>query len=431
MTSFHSRIESSDAEAVWRALRENAMLDDSTKSVLVHDLSRMRSRLRRLQDCFPPSALHAVAIKANPVVEVLREAVDCGAGLEAASLEELHLALAANCPPPKIVFDSPAKTVSEIREAFEHGVVLNIDNFDEMNRVAGCLESNHSNSAIGIRINPEVSAGTISHTSVGSIGSKFGVSISQDRVKIIAAFVKFPWLTGLHVHIGSQGCGMELLVEAIKKVAGLREEIESATGRTIPMLNIGGGLPARYDDVTDPPSPHQYANAILECVPNLWESHTQLVTEFGRSIQAGCGIAFSRVEYTRSVGHEDEMHMMAVIHLGADFLLRPVYRPQDWKHEFFVLDQNGNVKTGPTQSVTIAGPLCFSGDILARQIALPKINPGDWIAIRDCGAYTLSMWSRHCSRGIPTVIGYDAETNEAKILRRQETPQSIVDFWSR
>ncbi len=87
----------------------------------------------------------------------------------------------------------------------------------------------------------------------------------------------------------------------------------------------------------------------------------RLMTEFGRSIQAGCGIAFSQVEYVRPI---TENHNMAVIHLGADFLLRPVYRPEDWKHEFLLLDSNGKLKTGAVEKVTIAGPLCFAGDIL-------------------------------------------------------------------
>ena len=140
------------------------------------------------------------------------------------------------------------------------------------------------------------------------------------------------------------------------------------------------------------------------------------------------GFAVSRVEYVKPGGRGDRM---AVIHLGADFLLRPVYRPADWQHEFFLLDRAGLPKTQAPAPVAIAGPLCFGGDILAHDVQLPPVEVGDFIVIRDCGAYTLSMWSRHCSRGIPAVIGYDAEQeNPLRVLRRAEAPEDIVRFWS-
>jgi diaminopimelate decarboxylase len=81
--------------------------------------------------------------------------------------------------------------------------------------------------------------------------------------------------------------------------------------------------------------------------------------------------------------------------------------------------------------VSLAGPLCFAGDVVAREISLPAVDVGDWIVIRDVGAYTLSMWSRHCSRGIPPVLGFDPHQAEPmRVLRRGETPDDIVSFWS-
>ena len=149
------------------------------------------------------------------------------------------------------------------------------------------------------------------------------------------------------------------------------------------------------------------------------------MTEFGRAIHANCGIAVSRVEYVKPA------QRMAVIHLGADFLLRPVYRPADWQHEFFVLDRDGLPKTQAPAPVAIAGPLCFGGDILARDVPLPPVEVGRFYRYSRCGAYTLSMWSRHCSRGIPAVIGYDPQQSDPlRVLRRAETPEDIVRFWS-
>ena len=434
MKTFHQRIGPTDAECIWQTLHQSNFIDAQAKTIIVHDMGRMRARLRNIQSSFPGTALHALAIKANPLLEVLREAVGCGAGLEAASLEELRLALAAGCAPEKIVFDSPAKTESEIDEALKLGVHLNANGFDELHRIARYVSESPTKSPVGLRINPEVSAGAISDTSVGSVGSKFGVSLSRDRAKIVESFQQYPWLTGLHVHVGSQGCGMDLLATAVEKVAKLQNELVATAERSIPWLNIGGGLPARYDDDSDPPSPQEYATELKRRVPSLWQNDTKLVTEFGRSVQTGCGIALSRVEYARACEPPEAEGMMAVIHLGADFLLRPVYRSSDWKHEFLVLDHQGEIKTAPTRTTTIAGPLCFAGDMIARQIDLPEVVAGDWIAIRDCGAYTLSMWSRHCSRGIPAVVGYDSEADQpadtGRLLRRGESPEDIVKFWS-
>ncbi len=425
MSDFHERISAAEAEHIWQTACESGFLTESTRSLVVHDLQRMRSRIAQLQATFPNNTLHALAIKANPLVEVLREAVKAGAGLEAASIEEVHLAVATDCPPERIVFDSPAKTVDELREALALGIVLNADNFAELERIEQILRTTPTKSKIGLRINPEVGSGTISQTSVGQAGSKFGVSISADREEILAAFLRYPWLTGLHIHVGSQGVSLDLLTEAAARVDRLRREIESATGLSLEFLDIGGGLPAVYHQYQSAPSPLEYRQRLERDAPELFSEHRRLITEFGRSIQAGCGIAFSRVECIRPE------QRMAVIHLGADFLLRPVYRPEDWSHEFFVLDAQGRLKTGPVSPVTITGPLCFSGDIIAREVLLPRVEEGDWIAIRDTGAYTLSMWSRHCSRGIPAVLGYDPAANvPMRILRPAETPADIVRFWS-
>ncbi|TWU59006.1 Diaminopimelate decarboxylase [Rubripirellula tenax] len=436
MSAFHQRISPPQIESIFAKLASEGFLGDDVKSVIVHDVARMQQRIAMLQDAFPDGTLHAIAIKANPVVEILRAAVDAGAGLEAASIEEVTLALAAGCPPDRIIFDSPAKTVAEIRQTLERGIHVNVDNFDELDRVALILKASPSDakptSTIGLRVTPEVGAGSISHTSVGNRGSKFGVSISRDREQILAAFARHAWLVGLHIHVGSQGCPMEQLCDAAEKIESLRQEIQSHTGRAVPVVDIGGGLPAPYDDDHQPASPDAYAAELGRRVPTLFDGNVRLVTEFGRSVQAGCGLALSRVEYVRDLpaGDAGEATCMAVIHLGADFLVRPVYRPQDWSHEYAVLDASGRLRDEPDDRISIGGPLCFGGDIPARNVAMPRPRVGDWIAIRDCGAYTLSMWSRHCSRGIPDVIGYDGEARSTRLLRAAESPGGIARFWS-
>jgi diaminopimelate decarboxylase len=424
MDIFNRRISLDEASSIVHSATRYGLLD-GTNAAIFHHLGLMRARVLALAAAFPANTLHAVAIKANPVVEILRELVRAGTGLEAASLEEVELARAAGCAAERIVFDSPAKTVQEIEHALRWGIFLNVDNFDELERVAALRSKCETSSVIGLRVNAMVGGGAIADTSVSQANSKFGIPLSLQRRSIIAAFSEHGWLTGLHVHVGSQGCDLEQLAEAVERIDVLRREIVAASGRNIGYMDIGGGLPTSYADREPAPTPVQYCARLRAQTPELFTSDVRLVTEFGRAIHANCGLAISRVEYVKPA------QRLAVIHLGADFLLRPVYRPEDWQHEFFVLDPQGLAKPGKLSPVTIAGPLCFAGDIVAREVALPPVDPGDLIVIRDVGAYTLSMWSRHCSRVIPAVIGYDPEASAPlRVLRRAETASDVVRFWS-
>lgn len=417
------------ARVLQRAIAEGH-LTDRAPSMVFHDLGCLRERLRTLQAEFPPGTLHAVAIKANPLLEVLRFVVGLGAGLEAASAEEVALALAAGCPPERIVFDSPAKSLPDLEMALRHGLHLNADNLDELERLDALIRRMETRSTIGLRLNPMVGEGRILTTSVTGATSKFGTPLHMDDPALKDAFDRYPWLTGVHVHVGSQGCSLEMLVEATRRAHAFVESVNRHLGRTrVVTLDIGGGLPVAYRDTDSPPSVRAYVEALRAAVPEIFQPPYRLVTEFGRHLQANCGWAASRVEYVK---HLDSTRI-AVLHLGADFMLRRAYHPQDWHHDFVILDPEGRLKPrGGEGPWTIAGPLCFSGDILGRDVPLPPIEAGDLVIIRDVGAYTMGMWSRHCSRGMPTVLGYDEAAGPGfRLLRERETVEDMVAFWGR
>ncbi len=414
------------AAAFRRALGSGAL--GGVPAVVFHDLGQLRARVRTLQRLFPEGTLHAVAIKANPLIEVLREVVTLGAGLEAASMEEVHCALAAGCPPGRIVYNSPAKRTEDLADALRLGLLINADTVEELARIDALRASAETAGTVSLRVNPLVGEGTIAITSVAHRSSKFGVPL--DRAPAIAdAFRRYPWLSGLHLHVGSQGCETAMLAQAARLILELRTRIHETLGRAqVTTVNIGGGLPWAYRADAAPPSPERYAELLRHEAGALFADGLALVTEFGRSVQAGCGWAASRVEYVK----DDRAEPMAVIHLGADFLMRTAYHPEDWPHRLSVLTPEGEVKTGEPRPQTVAGPLCFSGDVIARSRPLPPIEPGDWLVIHDAGAYTLGMWSRHCSRGLPLVLGYDerAAADGFKTLRRRETPEDVAAFWS-
>jgi diaminopimelate decarboxylase len=414
------------AQVIALAIKQD--LIGNRPALLLHNMTMLSQKIKHLHSYFPPQTLHALAIKSNPLVAVLQFAVAYGMGLEAASIEEVELARAANCPAERIVYDSPAKTRDEIAKALAWGVTINADNFEELERIDNILaESPNTSSLIGLRINPQIGHGSISILSVSGQYSKFGVPITERRAEITAAFLRFTWLRGLHMHIGSQGIVKEQIAEATALIFQLRDEIHAKLGEArIISIDIGGGLPWRYRPDEPVTTPQDLAKILAKSVPQAWQDNIRLVTEYGRAIQAGCGFAASRVEYLKT----DSVRRTAVIHFGADLMMRKVYHPNDWHHQISVLDCDANLKTGNEELHTIVGPLCFGGDILAENVKLPRIEEGDWIVLHDTGAYTLSLWSRHCNRGLPPVLGYITEPLQLNVLFPGETSKDIVRFWS-
>lgn len=417
-----------------KAFQHKGLIAREDTAVIVYDLDYLAERIEEVKKCFPPHALHAIAIKANPLVKLLNRCKDLGVGAEAASLPELHIARHVFQSPEKIVFDSPVKTIEELEYALAFGCHINADSLEELGRIDGILrrQGDRPRGSIGIRINPQVGTGAILMSSVAGEYSKFGVPIRTNRERLIECFVRYQWMTGVHVHIGSQGCPVELLLDGIDVIMKFVDDVNARlgaapNGRRIKMIDIGGGFPVSYHSDREPDEMARYAKQMRERHPLLFSSEYKLVTEFGRYIHANAGWVVSRVEYVK---REPGINT-AMVHVGADLLLRECYRPEDWPHEMFVVDPKGTIKSGADDNpYMIAGPLCFAGDIIARGVRLPIIEPGDYIIVQDAGAYALSMWSRYNSRQVPKVIGCVRDGSEFSILKDREDISDIIDFWS-
>lgn len=415
-----------------KALQQTGVIDEQDSVIVFYDLAFMADRINNLKRVFPANTLHAVAAKANPLIRVLEQIHLMEVGLEVASLPELYLAEKAGFPAEKIVFDSPSKTKQELEYALKLGVHINADSFSELDRIGVLLLQMKSKSTIGVRLNPQVGAGSIPYLSVASSISKFGIPLNDHSEQLKEYFLKYSWLTGIHVHVGSQGCPVHLIVEGIRKVWDFAKAINqlflnNSIERTIGIFDIGGGLPVSYDHQTQPVSMDEYQNILKDNFPELFDGNIKLITEFGRYIHANTGWVASRVEYVK----REKNCNIIMTHVGADLLLRKCYHPDDWHHEINVTDKYGNLKTGSdSNKYMVAGPLCFSGDIIARDIELPVVEEGDYLLIHDTGAYTLSMWSRYNSRQIPKVMGYYGNLNHFKILREREDLKDLYEFWS-
>jgi diaminopimelate decarboxylase len=268
-----------------------------------------------------------------------------------------------------------------------------------------------------------VGLGQIADTSVAGEFSKFGEPV-QKRREIIEAYVSRPWLTGLHMHVGSQGCPLELFTRGARILLDLRRDIDAACGGArVTRVDIGGGLPVSYRQGECEPSMQEYADALARECPELFGGELAVFTEFGRWMFAGQGFAASRVEYVK----EQPGHKTAVIHLGADMFLRTCYAPGTWRHDIAAAGPDGRLKEAAQNPWHVAGPLCFSGDFLARSRDLPDVSPGDFVLILDAGAYTFAMWSRYNSRQMPKVLGVSG--GSFVTLRERERVEDVLAFW--
>ena len=401
------------------------VFDAEDDSVLFYDLARFQARLDEVRAAFPAGTLHTLAVKANPTVALLRMAASAGLGVEVASSGEFALAEAAGIDPAAVVFDSPAKTEREIRSAVSRPLLLNANSRAELRRIAEVAAGGRAR--IGVRVNPGIGLGSIDHTSTATRGSKFGVPIGEVR-DVVAEFQQLGGrLEALHVHVGSQGMSLEQLVESDAAVYDLLVELR-ATVPTLTVLDLGGGLPVSYRGDQVAPTHSEYATALRGAVPELWDGDLSLVTEFGRSLHANNGWVASRVEYV--LGEASGSERTIVTHVGADLFVRAAYRPEVWQHELLVATPEGELRGGESTPFSVAGPLCFSGDYVARDIRLPAgTRTGDFLVVRDTGAYTSSMWSVYNSRQLPKSVGYGA-ASEFVPLTRREPLGTVVDRWS-
>ncbi|MBH1935455.1 diaminopimelate decarboxylase [Streptomyces sp. AV19] len=353
--------------------------------------------------------LHAFAVKAASLVPVLRLLADEGLGCEVASPGELALARAAGIPADRIVLDSPAKTVAELREALALGVAVNVDSRAELDRLDALVgpagPAGPAASALGVRVNPQVGGGAIGAMSTATETSKFGVALRDPgaRAWLLEAHVRRPWLTRLHAHVGSQGCPLELMAEGVRIVYELAEEINEVAGRRqIDTLDIGGGLPVNFASDETVPGHREYARLLAATVPGLFDGRYGLVTEFGRSLMAKNGMVVARVEYAKSAGGR----RIAVTHAGAQVATRTVFAPGAWPLRVAAYDAHGLPKTGGPVPQDVAGPCCFAGDLVAVDRELPPLATGDHVALLDTGAYYVSNHFAYNALPRPGIHGW-------------------------
>lgn len=356
------------------------------------NLPVLTARLHHLQDAFPEGVQHSIAIKTNPHPKMLEFLVSQGFGLEAASIEEVRMALAAGCSPAHLVFDSPVKTRHEIREISSlSGMLVNVNSLEELDRFDIDFQG-----ILGIRINPQVHTGAPELFDVSKNESKFGVPVDM-KEHIVDAALRYP-VKALHMHSGSQMKDLNIQRGALKELKRIADAINAVAPGKIKVLDIGGGLP------TEPLGAQTQMEAYGQIVAEVFrDSDYLLVTEFGQWVQAESGFALSAIEYVLAPNK-------LFIHLGADFFMRDAYTKA---RSFPMTVWNGDATQvqGIDKAYDIAGPLCFAGDYLAHGLQLPaELQEGQYLFIDHTGANTYALWSRHCSRTLPATWAWDGNS---------------------
>lgn len=355
----------------------------------------------------------AFAMKSNSNLAILSLMAKEGSGVDIVSGGELFRALKAGVPASKIVFAGVGKTADEIREALKADILMfNIESSAELQAIQEVAVSLGKKARIALRINPDVDPKTHPYISTGMKKSKFGIAADRALQEYkMAASLSHIDVVGVHAHIGSQLTEVTPFVDSLKKVVGLIGTLK-AQGINIRYLNIGGGLGITYSE-EKPPLPQDLSDAISPIITDLGLT---LVMEPGRVIVGNAGILVTKTLYLK----EGEAKSFVIVDAAMNDLIRPsLYGAY---HEIKPVNEEAGHRA--KQQVDIVGPVCESGDFLAKDRLLAAVKPGELMAVMSAGAYGFVMASNYNSRPrVPEVL---VKGGEIHVIRERETFDDLV-----
>lgn len=342
------------------------------------------------------------ALKANVEPQILREIRQAGLGADCVSGYEVACAVESGFSPEEIVFAGVGKSDREIEQAIEAGIfAFNCESLQELEVIDALAAERGRRVDIALRINPNVRPDTHEYISTGQAESKFGISYTEiDRALTQLHTLSHVRIVGLHFHIGSQIRNLA----SFSELAGRVNEIAAwfaSKGVELRHLNLGGGLGIDYEDPDAEPVP-DFAGYFRMFHENLRVEPGQTVHfELGRSIVAQCGELLMRVLYTKTTAGGARF---AIVDAGMTELIRPALYGAH--HRIENLTASGSADPRPMEVYSIAGPICESSDIFARDLAFPETRRGDLLTIRSTGAYGSIMASNYNMRPLaPSYFG--------------------------
>jgi len=355
------------------------------------------------------------AMKANSNQAVLKTLANLGCGADVVSGGELKRAMAAGITPDKIMFSGVGKTADEINAALEAGIFcFNVESVPELHQLSQCASTMGKTAPVSLRINPDVDAQTHEKISTGKAGDKFGIP-RQDALETYALAASLPGLkvSGIDMHIGSQ---IEKLEPFDKAFARLRELIGELReqGHDIDHVDVGGGLGIPYkNDNSPPPEPDAYAEIVKKHVREL---DCEVIFEPGRMIAGNAGILVGEVIYIKPSGEKT--------FIIADTAMNDLIRPTlyDAWHEIRPVEEA--ILSLPPLTGDMVGPVCETGDFIARNRNLPALKAGDLFAIGSAGAYGAVQSGTYNTRSlVPEVL---VNNDEFHVVRPRLDVKNII-----
>jgi diaminopimelate decarboxylase len=389
-----------------------------SKATLLHHLGQLQKAFAAVEP------LICYSLKTNPNLHVSRLMAEHGAGFDVTSGGELFRALKAGGKGDKIVFAGVGKTDVELRQGLDAGVFLfNVESEAELHALADVARAAGKVASVALRVNPDLPPKTHAKTDTSVKGVKFGLDI--DTVLDVAKGVvgnPSVRVIGLHMHLGSPILSTQPyrdgLAKGVKLIERLREQ-----GHPISVLNMGGGFGIHYRK-----QEAQLASAFAEViVPAVQQTKCRLVLEPGRFIVGNAGVLLGRVIYTKESGGKHFLIQDAAM----NDLIRPTL--YDSFHRIWPSEPPANVPAPPedyeaeipgTIKQDVVGPVCESGDFLAKDRRLPPMRRGDLIAVFSAGAYGMAMSSNYNSRPRAAEVLVDGATH--RLIRRRETFEDLV-----
>ncbi len=396
---------------------ENTALEDIAHSVgtpvFVYSAGTILDNYRAYHEAFadlPHNVCYAV--KANSSLAILSLLAKAGAGFDIVSGGELFRVLQAGGDPGKVVFSGVGKTPDEVEYALEHGIhSFNCESESELLLIDSLAARRGVRAGFSIRVNPDVDAVTHPYISTGLSEHKFGIAMAE-AADVYARARKLTNLTaeGVSCHIGSQILDPSPILEAVDKVLALAAELRAA-GHPIRHLDLGGGLGIAYRPSEQAPEIGKFIASLHD---RLRASGLCVMVEPGRSIVGAAGVLLTRVLYRKKNGPKD----FVVVDAAMNDLIRPsLYRAH---HEIIPLRKNRL----PAITADVVGPVCESGDFLARDREMANVMPGDYLAVCAAGAYGFVLSSNYNSRPrAPEVL---VEGAKYQVIRRRETYEDLV-----
>ncbi len=353
------------------------------------------------------------AVKANMNLAVLTLLARLGAGADVVSGGELYRALRAGFEPRRIVFAGVGKTREEIREGLKADVLaFNVESASELAAVDEVARGEGARARIAFRVNPDIDPDTHPYISTGLKTSKFGVPYGEAR-DLYRRAARLPGIevVGVHMHIGSQLTKATPIADSLARLVELVEALQG-DGIRLNYVDVGGGLGIRYRE-EHPPSPGEYVQALAPLFRRLGLT---VLLEPGRSIVGNAGALLTRVLYRKAT----DGRRFLIVDAAMNDLIRPAL--YNAHHEIRPVEE---APVGAaTEVVDVVGPVCESGDFLAKERALPHVPEGALLALLSAGAYGFAMSSNYNARSRAAEVLVHGD--RFQVVRRRETYEDQI-----